>query len=181
MASRCTSKFSNYLQKNVGGEVDFFACRYTSKVSSNWYYHFRCMWPGMPKLPKINKFVLSLQYLKREVSDEVDILHTDKHESFWYKDFWWGWSNIPQSFQNSKFAMSLEYLKKEVRDKVDFLHVEKHQSCLQVDFNILGIKVSYKAVLSLLMGIMKHSLSTQSNKFTLSLQYLEKIVNHKAF
>ena len=29
-----------------------------------------------------NKFVLSLQYLKREVSDEVDILHTDKHESF---------------------------------------------------------------------------------------------------
>ena len=28
-----------------------------------------------------NKFVLSLQYL-REVSDEVDILHTDKHESF---------------------------------------------------------------------------------------------------
>ena len=77
--------------------------------------------------------------------------------------------------------MSLEYLKKEVRDKVDFLHVDKHQSCLQVDFNILGIKVSYKAVLSLLMGIMKHSLSTQSNKFTLSLQYLEKIVNHKAF
>ena len=53
-----------------------------------------------------------------------------------------------QSFQNSKFAMSLQYLKKEVRDEVDFLHADKHQSFLQVHFNTLGIKVSYKMMLS---------------------------------
>ena len=53
-----------------------------------------------------------------------------------------------QSPQNSKFAMSLQYLKKEVRDEVDFLDAEKHQSFQQVDFNILGIKVSYKVILS---------------------------------
>ena len=37
----------------------------------------------MPKLPKIqnNKFAISLQYLKKESSDEVDFLHTDKDES----------------------------------------------------------------------------------------------------
>ena len=58
-----------------------------------------------------------------------------------------------QSFQNSKFAMSLQYLKKEVKDEVDFLHADKHQSFLQVDFNTLGIKVSYKVILSLLMGM----------------------------
>ena len=29
-----------------------------------------------------NKFAISLQYLKKEVSDETDFLHTDKHESF---------------------------------------------------------------------------------------------------
>ena len=29
-----------------------------------------------------NKFAISLQYLKKEVSDEVDFLHADKHESF---------------------------------------------------------------------------------------------------
>ena len=28
-----------------------------------------------------NKFAISLQYLKKEVSDEVDFLHENKHES----------------------------------------------------------------------------------------------------
>ena len=58
-----------------------------------------------------------------------------------------------QSSQKSKFVMSLQYLKKEVRDEVDFLHADKHQSFLEVDLNILGIKVSYKVVLSLLVDI----------------------------
>ena len=49
--------------------------------------------------------------------------------------------------------MSLQYLKKEVRDEVDFLHADKYQSFLEVDLNILGIKVSYKVVLSLLVDI----------------------------
>ena len=77
-----------------------------------------------------------------------------------------------QSSQNSKFAMSLQYLKKEVRDEVDFLHADKHQSFLQVDFNTLSIKVFYKVILSLLMGMIKHSQSTQSNKLAIALQYL---------
>ena len=68
-----------------------------------------------------------------------------------------------QSSQNSKFALSLQYLKKEVRDEVDFVHPDKHQNFLQVDFNTLGIKVSYKVTLSLLMVVIKHSQSTQSN------------------
>ena len=29
-----------------------------------------------------NKFAISLQYLKKEVIDEVDVLHADKHECF---------------------------------------------------------------------------------------------------
>ena len=70
-----------------------------------------------------------------------------------------------QNFQNSKFAISLQYLKKEVRDEVGFLHVDKHQSFLQVDFNTLGIKDAYKVILSLLLGMVKHSQSTQSNRF----------------
>ena len=64
-----------------------------------------------------------------------------------------------QSSQNSKFPMSLEYVKKEVRDKVDFLHADKRQSFPQVDF------ISYKVILLLSMSMMKHSQSTQSNKF----------------
>ena len=64
--------------------------------------------------------------------------------------------------------MSLQYLKKEVRDEVDFWHVDKHQSFLQVDFNTLGIKDAYKVILSLLLGMIKDSQRTQSNKFKVS-------------
>ena len=70
------------------------------------------------------------------------------------------------SSQNSKFAMSLQYLTKRVTDEV---HVDKHQSFIHVDFNTLGIKVSCKVILSLLLGMIKHSQSTQSNKFAISL------------
>ena len=54
----------------------------------------------------------------------------------------------------------------------DFLHADKHQSFLQVDFNTLGITISYKVIQSLLMGMIKHSQSNKSNKFAISLQYL---------
>ena len=108
------------------------------------------------------------------MSDEVYFLHADKHGNLLQIGtmILMGMFIHPQSSQNSKFAMSLQYLKKEVKDEVDFLHVDKHQSFLQVDFNTLGIKVSYKEILSLLMVMIKHSQSTQSNKFAISLQYL---------
>ena len=73
-----------------------------------------------------------------------------------------------------KFAMSLQYLKNEVRDEVDFLDADKHQSFQQVAFDTLCITVSYKVELSLLMDMIKHSQSTQINKFATSLEYLKK-------
>ena len=33
------------------------------------------------QITKNNKFVISLQYVEKEVSDAVDFLHADKHES----------------------------------------------------------------------------------------------------
>ena len=83
-----------------------------------------------------------------------------------------------QSLQKSKFAMSLQYLKKQIRDEVEFLDVGKHQSFLRADFNTFGVKVSYKLILSLLMYVIKHSQSTQSNKFAISLQCLKKEVSN---
>ena len=81
------------------------------------------------------KFAISLQYLKIEVSDEVDFLHSDKHESFSLIDtmILIGMVKHSQSSQNSKFAMSLQYLKKEVRDEAGF--------CMQAN-----IKVSNKLI-----------------------------------
>ena len=63
--------------------------------------------------------------------------------------------------------MFLQYLKKEIRDEVDIWHVVKHQSFLQVNFNTLGIKDAYKMILSILLGMIKHSQSTQSNRFAI--------------
>ena len=49
---------------------------------------------------------------------------------------------------------------------------------IKVDFNTLGIKVSYKVILSLLIDMINHSQSTQSNKFAISLQYLKKEIRN---
>ena len=83
-----------------------------------------------------NKFAISLQYLKKELSDEVDFLHVNKHESLLQIDSMvlMGMVKLSQSSQHSKFAMSLQYLKKEVKDEVEFLHADKHQSFLKVHF-----------------------------------------------
>ena len=69
-----------------------------------------------------NKFAISLEYLKKEVSDEVDFLHADKHESLLQIDtmILIGIVKHSQSSQNSKFTMSLQYFKKEVGGEVDF-------------------------------------------------------------
>ena len=36
---------------------------------------------------QISKFTMALQYLEKEVRDEVDFLETDKHQSFLQVDF----------------------------------------------------------------------------------------------
>ena len=115
------------------------------------------------------------------MSDEVDFSHADKHESLLQIDtmILMGMAKHSQSFENSlQCLISLQYLEKEVRDGLDFLHADKYQSFLPVDFNTLDITVSYKVILSFLMGMIKHSQSTQSNKFAISLQYLKKEVRN---
>ena len=89
--------------------------------------------------------------------------------------FSWCWSTI---LKVPKIAslQCLYNISKKVKDKVDFFHADKHQSLLQVVFNTFGITVSYKEVLYVLMDITKHSQSTQSKKFVISLKYRKKEV-----
>ena len=58
-----------------------------------------------------NKFVIHLQYLKKDGREDVYFLHADKHESILQVD----------TIDQSKFKISLQYLKKEVRVEDDFL------------------------------------------------------------
>ena len=69
-----------------------------------------------------NKFAISLQYLKKDVSDEVDFLHADKHKGLLQIDTMILMEIVrhSQNSQNSKFSMPLQYLKKKVRDEVNF-------------------------------------------------------------
>ena len=55
------------------------------------------------KITQNSKFSISLQYLKKEVSDEVDFLHADKHENFLQSDtmILMGMVKHLQSSQNS--------------------------------------------------------------------------------
>ena len=103
-----------------------------------------------------------MQYLKKELSDEVDFLHADEHESLLRSDsmILLGMVQHSQSSQNSKFAMALQYFKKEVWDEVDFLHADKHQIFVKVYFNSMGIKVSYKV--DIIINGHDHALSNYS-------------------
>ena len=86
-----------------------------------------------------NQFAISLQYLKKDVSDELDILHADKHKGLLQIDTMTLMEICRhyQKSQNNEFSMHLQYFKKEFRDEVDFLH--KLQSFLQFDFNTLAM------------------------------------------
>ena len=68
-----------------------------------------------------NMFAISLQYLKKEMSVEVDFLHADKYESLLQID------SILKLFK----VTSLQYLcsisKKEGRNGGHFWHADKHQ------------------------------------------------------
>ena len=78
----------------------------------------------MSKLSKI--LSLLLQDLKKEVSDEVDILHAHKYEIFLQIDtmmFDGEWSSILK-------VPILKNPKNEVSAEVHFLHADKHQSFL---------------------------------------------------
>ena len=61
-----------------------------------------------------NKFATSLQYLKKEVSDDDHFLHADKHQNF-YKlalSFLMEVAKHVQSTQNRKLVIFLQYNKK---------------------------------------------------------------------
>ena len=63
-----------------------------------------------------------------------------------------------------------------------YLKKKKNKLEMKLIFSMqINIKVSYKVMLSLLTSMIKHSQSTQSNKFSISLQYLKKEVSHKTF
>ena len=126
---------------------------------------FRCVWPGMSKLPKITSFLFLCNMLRKKwVMKLIFCMQIEwKLPTNWYCDFD-GMVKDSQSSQNSKLAMSSYNISKKKLEMKFIFYMQ------------INIKVSYKVILSLLMGIIKHFQSTQRNKFVISLQYLQKEV-----
>ena len=82
-----------------------------------------------------NKFAISLQYLKKEVSDEVDFLRADNHESLIKIDTMIldGWPSIPEVSKIPSLQCLYNISQKNLEMKLIF--------CIQID-----MKVSYKLI-----------------------------------
>ena len=127
----------------------------------------------MRKLPKITNLLFLCNILqKKEVMKLIFCMQRSMKVS--YKSILWlwlEWLSIPISLQ---YLNHCNISNKKLEMKLIFCI----QINIKVDFNNSGIKVFYKVILSFLMGIIKHSQNTQSNKFALSLQYLKKEVRY---
>ena len=115
----------------------YFACRKTSNISSNWYYHLKCVWPGMPKLPKIISFLFLCNVLRKEWVWVMKMtFYMQIKMKITYKLILWflmGMVKHSQSFRNIKFPMFYNILKKKLEMKSIF--------CVQIN-----IKISYKLI-----------------------------------
>ena len=77
-------------------------------VSSNWCYHFRCVWPGIPKLPKITSLLFVCNILRKKwVMKLIFCMQISMKACYililW---FWWERSSIFKIFK----VTSLQYL-----------------------------------------------------------------------
>ena len=127
-----------------------------------------CMiWLGMPKLPKVKHLLFLCIILRKDWMMKLMFCMQVSIEPY-YKLilwFWWRWSSIPKVTKIASSQCLYNISIKKLEMKFDFLQADKHQSGLQVDFNTLDTNVSYKMILLLSISMMKHSRSTQSNKF----------------
>ena len=104
----------------------------------SWYYHFGCVKPDMPKVPKIGSLHIFAIPLGKHGRWCVSLLLADKCKTFLQDPI-----SLALSIQNNKFVISLQYLKENGKNEVGFLFAEKLEFWLQIN-----IKDFFKLVLS---------------------------------
>ena len=86
-----------------------------------------------------------------------------------------GWSSIPKIPKIASLECLYSISKKNLEMKLILcIQINIFLNFLQVDFQAWGIKVCCEVILSLLIGMIKYSQSTQSIKIEISLQYPKK-------
>ena len=82
-----------------------------------------------------------MQYLQKEVNDEVYFWHADKHRSLLQVDT----INLSlcnqacPKYPKEKVCISLQYLQKSMENEVDFLPADNNESFLQMDSITWGV------------------------------------------
>ena len=119
-----------YLKKNVKDEVDFLPADKRSNISSNWDYHFRCVWPSMPKLPKITSlpFLCNILRKKRVMKLNFGMQINMKSCYKLMQRFWGGWSSILKVPKIAIFQCLFDILKKKLEMKLIF--------CIQINVKV---------------------------------------------
>ena len=121
---------------NISRKTGKIFCLQTNiKNSSNWYYHFTCV-ARHAQITQNNKFAISLQYLKKEMSDEIEFLHADKHESLHKLILWFLMGMIKHS-QSSKI-LSLQCLYNILKNKLEMKLNFYMQINTKVSYNLIS-------------------------------------------
>ena len=90
--------FLQYLKKEVSNEVDFFACRYTSKFSTSWFQHCYKVKQSLlmrmikhSKSTQCNIFAISFQqYQKKLWMEFIFFMQININASTsWHYHSWW--------------------------------------------------------------------------------------------
>ena len=126
-------------------------------VSSKWYYHFRCVWPDMPMLPKITSLLILCNILRKKwMMQLIFCMQISMKACFkLILRFWWRWSSIPKVVKIASLQCLYNISKKKLVMKLTF--------CTQIN-----IKVSYK-----LISILRPSkIFTQGDTITIGGHYL---------
>ena len=101
----------------------FFACWQMSKIFSNWYCHFRCVWPGMCELPKIASLLFLYNMLRKkwvlQLIFYMQISMKACYKLIYTKIFWWIWSSIPKVPKKASFQC-LYSIPKKLEMKLNF-------------------------------------------------------------
>ena len=129
-----------------------------------------------------SKVAMSLQYLKKELRDEVDFLHGDKHQSFnkLESSFLMEVAKFVESTQNRNSVIFLEYAKKKEWQILLYTIVMQNiqifygvQSCLLL---LVGSNIIYKTIYK----IIAYPIHSFDSLFKLSL-YIVILLKKKRF
>ena len=139
-------------------ENDFLPADNRQRLFQNWYYHFRCLWPSMSKLPKITILLFLCNILRK-------------------KRVMMFFSACRQAWKLTKIE-SLQCLYNISKNKSEMKLVFCTQINIKTSYNLISTLWASKSPRDDTIIIDKHDQAFSKNsskKFAIFLQYMPKV------